>query len=216
MEEGLFARQPAGLKGVVAGHRWGIAGCGGLGSHIADMLVRSGAEDLVLVDDDQVELSNLNRQIYTRRDLGQPKTAALARHLYTISPSLRLTSYPQRITRQNARTLFAGVTLLFEALDTPEGKALIFQTFQGGEEGLQLLVGASGMGGIGAPGQGDGIGGLGTVPVQRAGAATFICGDGVSGVESQGVAAPRVLMTAAAQVNTAFAFIMDRGRLTKK
>ena len=47
-----------------------IAGLGGLGSHIAVMLARSGVGHLHLVDFDRVELSNLNRQVYTVDELG--------------------------------------------------------------------------------------------------------------------------------------------------
>lgn len=42
--------------------RVGLAGAGGLGSNTALMLARCGVEDLLLVDDDVVEPSNLNRQ----------------------------------------------------------------------------------------------------------------------------------------------------------
>ena len=63
-----------------------IAGLGGLGSHIAVMLARAGIGKLLLVDFDTVEISNLNRQHYTVRHLGMPKTEALAMQLQEINP----------------------------------------------------------------------------------------------------------------------------------
>ena len=54
-----------------------IAGLGGLGSHIAVMLARSGVGHLHLVDFDRVDLSNLNRQVYGVNELGELKTEAL-------------------------------------------------------------------------------------------------------------------------------------------
>jgi len=58
--------------------RIGIAGVGGLGSNCAMMLARSGIGQLVLVDGDVVDESNLNRQHYFPRHLGQSKVLALS------------------------------------------------------------------------------------------------------------------------------------------
>ena len=58
--------------------RVGIAGAGGLGSNAALMLARSGVGNLVLVDDDVVDASNLTRQQYWPRHVGRPKVEALA------------------------------------------------------------------------------------------------------------------------------------------
>ena len=54
---------------------------GGLGSNIAVMLARSGVGQLLLVDFDLVEPSNLNRQSYYISHLGMPKTIALKNKL---------------------------------------------------------------------------------------------------------------------------------------
>ena len=66
----------------------GIAGLGGLGSNIAVHLARLGVGRLVLVDFDTVEISNLNRQHYTMKDIGIPKTLALLEQLEAINPYL--------------------------------------------------------------------------------------------------------------------------------
>lgn len=56
-------------------------GAGGLVSHIAPSLVRKGIGTLAVLDDDLVEVSNLNRQKFYRKDLGQSKAIALVENL---------------------------------------------------------------------------------------------------------------------------------------
>jgi len=56
-------------------------GAGGLGSHIGEALARKGAGDIVLVDDDIVEPSNLNRQKFYARDRWKNKALRLSRNI---------------------------------------------------------------------------------------------------------------------------------------
>ena len=64
-----------------------VVGLGGVGSHAAAMLLRSGVGRLKLVDFDQVSLSSLNRHATaTRADVGLPKATCLARHFEAICP----------------------------------------------------------------------------------------------------------------------------------
>lgn len=56
-------------------------GAGGLISHVAPTLVRKGIGGLALIDDDAVEISNLNRQRFYRKDIGQNKAVALAQNV---------------------------------------------------------------------------------------------------------------------------------------
>jgi molybdopterin/thiamine biosynthesis adenylyltransferase len=58
-----------------------LVGAGGLGSEIGEGLVRKGVGTLTILDNDVVELSNLNRQRFYRRDLFKPKALRLARNL---------------------------------------------------------------------------------------------------------------------------------------
>ncbi len=62
-----------------------VAGCGGLGSRVAELLVRAGVGRIVLVDPDVVEEFNLHRTaIYTESDVGRPKVEVLASRLSRI------------------------------------------------------------------------------------------------------------------------------------
>ena len=72
--DALSSRIGEEARARLAAARVGVAGLGGLGSHIAVMLARSGVGALHLVDFDLVDESNLNRQHYFREHLGRPKT----------------------------------------------------------------------------------------------------------------------------------------------
>ncbi|XP_052197433.1 tRNA threonylcarbamoyladenosine dehydratase isoform X2 [Diospyros lotus] len=64
-----------------------VIGLGGVGSHAASMLLRSGVGKLLLVDFDQVSLSSLNRHaVATREDVGIPKAICLKKHFSSIFP----------------------------------------------------------------------------------------------------------------------------------
>jgi molybdopterin-synthase adenylyltransferase len=58
-----------------------IIGAGGLGGEIGEALVRKGVESFSLLDFDLVEITNLNRQLFGKSDLGKPKSHCLARNL---------------------------------------------------------------------------------------------------------------------------------------
>ena len=66
--------------------RVGIGGIGGLGSHTALALARAGIGHLHIVDDDEVDLSNINRQAYFLSQVGKKKTDALIEIIRNINP----------------------------------------------------------------------------------------------------------------------------------
>ncbi|XP_038686215.1 tRNA threonylcarbamoyladenosine dehydratase isoform X2 [Tripterygium wilfordii] len=68
-----------------------VIGLGGVGSHAASMLLRSGVGKLLLVDFDQVSLSSLNRHaVATRADVGSPKAQCLKKHFTSICPECQV------------------------------------------------------------------------------------------------------------------------------
>lgn len=77
-----------------------IGGCG-LGSVIAECALRLGFENLTVIDGDKVELSNLNRQNYTRKDIGRFKVEALKERLLEINPCANITSNTEFLTKEN-------------------------------------------------------------------------------------------------------------------
>ena len=81
MKKSLDGRFPIEWYEILNRAEVAIAGLGGLGSHIAVMLARSGIGKLHLVDFDVVDISNLNRQEYDVRHIGIKKTEALTDRL---------------------------------------------------------------------------------------------------------------------------------------
>ncbi|WP_076590208.1 HesA/MoeB/ThiF family protein [Vibrio ostreicida] len=91
-----------------------IIGCGGLGSAASLYLAASGVGKLVIVDDDQVELSNLHRQvIYRERDVGKGKVAAMSEQLEDLNRdcSIRKISYRLGESQLNLEVALADIVL---------------------------------------------------------------------------------------------------------
>jgi adenylyltransferase/sulfurtransferase len=105
-----------------------ICGCGALGTAGAELLVRAGVGHVVLIDRDYVELSNLQRQfLFTEEDARQalPKAVAAERHLRLRNSAVRVTGIVDDLCSQNARDLFEGANLIFDATDNFETRYLI-------------------------------------------------------------------------------------------
>ena len=63
-----------------------IIGCGGLGTSAAQYLVMSGIQKLILIDNDKISLSNLNRQtLFFEEDIGKSKVEVLKKNLLKIN-----------------------------------------------------------------------------------------------------------------------------------
>ena len=78
-----------------------VAGLGGLGSHIAVMLARSCIGTLHLIDFDNVDISNLNRQEFYLQHIGRPKTECLKEKLLDINPFLNIITDNIKVTVDN-------------------------------------------------------------------------------------------------------------------
>lgn len=70
------------------GSRVHIIGCGAIGSHVAEQLVRYGITKITLYDFDTVESHNIANQIFTAEDIGRTKVQALADYLIRINPEV--------------------------------------------------------------------------------------------------------------------------------
>lgn len=79
-----------------------IVGLGGVGSYALETLVRSGIYNLTIVDGDIVELSNLNRQIISKRDvIGRPKSLVAQARTLEINPDVNLKVINEFISEDN-------------------------------------------------------------------------------------------------------------------
>lgn len=105
-----------------------VVGLGGLGSVSALYLTLAGLGRVGLIDDDQVSLSNLHRQIlYTTSDLGESKLAIAADRLLEHNPEVDLITFPQRFNMENAQSIVQGFDLVIDGTDNFKTRQLINQ-----------------------------------------------------------------------------------------
>lgn len=102
-----------------------IAG-GGIGSVIAECALRFGFESITIVDGDQVELTNLNRQNYTESHIGDSKAKTLYSRLKAINKEANIRFHHTFITEKNMTTIVNGHKVAINALDFTSNIPLIF------------------------------------------------------------------------------------------
>jgi len=144
----LHARQAPSLTALLSAACVGVAGCGGLGTVVAEELARAGVGTLILVDYDVVEPSNLNRQRYTLTQIGTPKVEALAENLAAACPTVTLCPIRERVTRENCSTIFRSCSFVAECFDDPASKAALVYGLRSMLPNC-TVVAASGVAGIG-------------------------------------------------------------------
>jgi len=103
-----------------------ILGGSGIGSVIAECALRLGFENITIIDGDQVELSNLNRQNYTENDISVDKTKALAKRLKSINKSAKITVHSCFLTPENVEEFIKGHKIAINALDFSSEVPLLF------------------------------------------------------------------------------------------
>jgi molybdopterin-synthase adenylyltransferase len=95
-----------------------VIGAGGLGCPIALYIAAAGVGTIGLVDDDDVSLSNLQRQIaHATARIGTPKTASAAATLAAINADVRVVEHRTRINAENAAKLIAAYDLVADGSD---------------------------------------------------------------------------------------------------
>ncbi|MEY2512124.1 MAG: sulfur-carrier protein adenylyltransferase/sulfurtransferase [Verrucomicrobiota bacterium] len=93
-------------------------GAGGLGSPAALYLTAAGIGTLGLVDADQVDASNLQRQIlYGTGDVGKPKLETARARLLEINPGIEIVRHDARLTSENATEIIAPYDLVIDGSD---------------------------------------------------------------------------------------------------
>lgn len=179
--------------------RVGIAGLGGLGSNIAAALVRSGVGHLTIADYDVVELSNINRQIYSLRHIGMKKTEALKEILAGINPFCEITPHFAKVTADNCTGIFSECDIICEAFDLPDQKAMLVNTLLEKCPDKYVISG-SGMAGWGRANE---------IRTRKLTDRFFLCGDGSSDVaDGEGLAASRVIICAGHQASKVIEIIL--------
>lgn len=95
-----------------------VVGAGGLGSPVALYLAAAGVGTIGLVDFDEVDATNLQRQIlYGVSDLGRPKTEAATARLADLNPYVSVVRHDGRLTRESALDVVAGYDVVVDGTD---------------------------------------------------------------------------------------------------
>jgi molybdopterin/thiamine biosynthesis adenylyltransferase len=103
-----------------------IIGAGGLGAPAALYLAAAGVGRLGIVDADEVDLSNLQRQIiHSSRDLGRPKVESARESLKALNPETQVTVYPTRARADNVMELIRDYDFIIDGTDNFPAKFLL-------------------------------------------------------------------------------------------
>jgi len=106
-----------------------VVGAGGLGAPVLLYLAAAGVGTLVVIDDDTVDLSNLQRQVIHRSDsLGQPKVDSAAVAMRALNPHVRIEPHQTRLNPESAEALIAGADLVLDGTDNFDTRYLVNRT----------------------------------------------------------------------------------------
>ena len=101
-----------------------VLGIGGVGSYTVEALARAGINKLVLVDDDTVCLTNINRQIHaTFKTISRPKVEVMKERILEINPQCEVTTHMTFVTADNISEIITEDTdYVVDAIDTVTSK----------------------------------------------------------------------------------------------
>ena len=100
-----------------------IFGLGGVGSFVLEGLVRAGTGNFVLIDDDKICLTNLNRQILaTRKTVGQPKVEVAKQRILDINPNANVEIYQEFFMPETEGILDNSIDYIVDCIDTVTAK----------------------------------------------------------------------------------------------
>lgn len=104
-----------------------VLGVGGVGSHCIEALARSGVGRLILVDNDRVSVTNINRQsIAYQSTVGEYKTKLMKERIKDINPEAKVITYEKFILPENLHEIFGEeVDYIVDAIDTVTAKLAV-------------------------------------------------------------------------------------------
>lgn len=176
-----------------------ICGLGGLGSNIAICLARAGIGKLILIDFDDVDVTNLHRQQYKASQVGLPKCQALKENLLEINPYISIECHNTKVTEDNVYTLIEDADIVCEAFDKAWCKSMLVNAVLEGFKDKPIIAG-SGMAGFGSAND---------IATRKVSGMLYISGDGVSDVnDGIGLIASRVMVCAAHEAHMVLRLLM--------
>lgn len=123
-----------------------VIGIGGVGSWVAEALARSGIGHLVLIDMDDICVTNTNRQIHALQgNYGQTKIEAMHQRLLSINPEIRVDARFDFITPDNIVTHITGdIDVVIDAIDSVKPKAALLNHCRRAKQKVVTVGGAGG------------------------------------------------------------------------
>ena len=106
-----------------------VFGIGGVGSYIAEALARGGIGRILLIDNDTVSESNINRQLIALHStIGRFKTEVMAERIQDINPHAVVETYPIFYNQETAEQInFSKLDYIADAIDTVTSKLLLIE-----------------------------------------------------------------------------------------
>jgi len=103
-----------------------IIGMGGLGSPISMYLAAAGIGTLGIADFDNIEISNLQRQLlFDEKNINKPKVKIAKKKLLSLNPNLKINIYKKRITKKNIDKIIKNYDVIVDGSDNFQTKYLI-------------------------------------------------------------------------------------------
>ena len=102
-----------------------VVGVGGVGGYVAEFLVRTGVDNITIVDQDVVDITNLNRQVIASHStLNEPKVDAFKLRLLDINPKLNIKCIHERISEKNCQQILLSdkFDYVIDAIDSTKDK----------------------------------------------------------------------------------------------
>ena len=181
-----------------------IMGLGGLGSNIAIACARMGIGEMLLVDFDVVDITNIFRQNYRLEHIGRYKTECIKEEISEINPYLKINTINTRITRENVLEILGDYKIICEAFDKGETKSEIIDEILSKSED-KIIISGNGMAGIKS---------VNLIRTRQFVDRLYICGDLENGIEIEGtLMSPRVSACAMHQANVVANLILSDGKV---
>lgn len=104
-----------------------VIGLGGVGGYAAESLVRSGIHNLILIDHDTVDITNINRQIIsTSKNIGNDKVAEFKKRILDINPKCNVITHKLFLDRTNSNILDNyQIDYIIDCCDSVDTKKLL-------------------------------------------------------------------------------------------
>ncbi len=101
-------------------------GAGGLGCPALQYLAASGIGTIGVIDGDQVELSNLQRQVlFSEKDIGRNKAETVAQQIHTQNPNVQVEIYSSFLSETNAMEIISSYEVVLDATDNYKSRYLL-------------------------------------------------------------------------------------------